>query len=61
MTHEAPGYELWMPVIFNLQESAALRIFGTAYERYAAVTPGWVPHLAGHGQNRPRAGGSFGA
>ncbi|SMF63833.1 hypothetical protein SAMN02982917_3255 [Azospirillum oryzae] len=61
MTHEAPGYGLWMPVIFNLQESAALRVFGIAYERYAAVTPGWVPQPAGHGPNRPKVGGSFGA
>lgn len=61
MTHEAPGYGLWMPVIFNLQESAALRVFGIAYERYAVVTPGWVPQPAGHGSNHPKVGGSFGA
>lgn len=53
---------VWMYVrLAHSEEAAALRVFGVAYERYAAVTPGWIPHLAGHGSNRPRVGGSFGA
>lgn len=61
MTHEAPGYRLWMPVIFTPQERAAHRAFGVDHGRYAAVTPGWFPHLAGQGPNRPRVGGAAGA
>jgi methanethiol S-methyltransferase len=43
------------------EEREALQAFGAEYERYAAVTPRWVPRLSGHGPNRPRVGGASGA
>ncbi|GAA4258489.1 methyltransferase family protein [Azospirillum formosense] len=43
------------------EEREALRVFGAEYERYAAVTPGWLSRLSSHGPNHPRVGGSFGA
>ncbi|QCO16922.1 isoprenylcysteine carboxylmethyltransferase family protein (plasmid) [Azospirillum brasilense] len=43
------------------EEREALRVFGAEYERYAAVTPGWLPRLSFRGPNHPRVGGSFGA
>jgi protein-S-isoprenylcysteine O-methyltransferase Ste14 len=43
------------------EEREALAAFGPAYERYAAATPGWFPHLSGHGPHHPRVGGVPGA
>ena len=42
------------------EEREALQAFGAEYERYAAVTPRWIPRLSGHGPNRPRVGGASG-
>jgi protein-S-isoprenylcysteine O-methyltransferase Ste14 len=42
---------VWMYVrLAHLEEAEALREFGAAYERYAAVTPAWVPHWATPGR-----------
>ena len=43
------------------EEREAIQAFGAEYERYAAVTPSWIPRLSGHGPNRPRVGGASGA
>ncbi|CAO3449596.1 methyltransferase family protein [Azospirillum largimobile] len=43
------------------EEREANRVFGAEYERYAAVTPGWIPRLSSHRPNHPTVGGPFGA
>ena len=53
---------VWMYVrLAHSEEREALRTFGAAFERYAAVTPGWIPRRSGHGPHRPRVGGASGA
>jgi len=40
---------VWMYVrLAHVEEREALREFGRAYERYAAVTPRWIPYGLGH-------------
>ncbi|HYG84804.1 MAG TPA: isoprenylcysteine carboxylmethyltransferase family protein [Azospirillum sp.] len=43
------------------EEREALRTFGAEYERYASVTPAWLPRLTGHGTAGPRSGRAAGA
>jgi protein-S-isoprenylcysteine O-methyltransferase Ste14 len=46
---------VWMYVrLAHAEEREAQREFGALYERYAAVTPRWIPHVGGHGT--PQAG-----
>lgn len=43
----------------HTEEQEVRRMFGEEYDRYAAVTPGWVPRLGGHPSgNRPATGPS---
>nr|WP_246499352.1 hypothetical protein [Azospirillum soli] len=43
------------------EERDALRAFGTEYERYATITPAWVPRFGRHNVPGPRHGGAAGA
>ena len=51
---------VWMYVrLARHEEAAARREFGAAYDAYAAVTPGWFPHLGRPtSTGRPTTGGS---
>jgi protein-S-isoprenylcysteine O-methyltransferase Ste14 len=37
------------------EEAEARKVFGAAYDAYAAATPGWFPHLGGPSDHRPAA------
>jgi protein-S-isoprenylcysteine O-methyltransferase Ste14 len=39
----------------HVEENEARRAFGEQYERYAAITPGWVPRFGGTHANAPTA------
>ena len=51
---------VWMYVrLARHEEAEARREFGAAYDAYAAVTPGWFPHLGGPtSTGRPTTGAS---
>ncbi|WP_431861999.1 hypothetical protein [Azospirillum sp.] len=49
---------LQWPTVLTL---AVFPLLVLMYGRYAAVTPGWMPHLSSQGPNHPRVGGAFGA
>lgn len=39
----------------RVEEDEARRAFGNQYARYAAITPGWIPHFGGTHANVPTA------
>lgn len=72
MSNTAPAYGLWVLVIINSavfilfalsrrEEREARAVFGVAYDRYAAVTPAFVPRPDGRrraGRGLPSPGAS---
>ena len=48
---------VWMYVaLAHAEERDSLREFGVPYERYAAVTPRWIPHWGGHHEPTAHSG-----
>ena len=48
---------VWMYVgLARAEEREALQEFGREYERYAAMTPRWIPHLGPSGRSTARPG-----